>query len=176
MRSAPEAQPGDPTDRRYRQAALGYLVLGSLVVLVTLATPEMLGAARRADLAHLLVGIPIFALFAALVAWGDRPVAGLVRLFDPSRERAAAWGRQAREKLVMLLTVTSLVRAVVLTANAAGVRPRLTAGGLALEPVAAPPRLWLACALMALVVWLLGRASWGAWWTRRRGDGGSRHD
>lgn len=158
-------------DRRYRQAALGYLVLGSVVVLVTLATPEMLGAERRADLAHLLVGIPVFALFAALVAWGDRPVAWLLRLFRLPRERAAAWGRQAREKLVMLLTLTSLVRMLVFAANAAGTRPRLTAGGFALEPAAAQPRLWLACALMALVVWLLGRASWGAWWTRRRGGG-----
>ena len=137
--------------RLYRVAGLVYLVLGTLVLLVTVASPGLASPERRADIAHLLVGVPIFLLFAAAIAWGHRVL-----------------GHWLREKLVMLMTLTSLGRTGVFLSNALGLEFRL-AGGLRIDRVEPSPRAWINFVLMVVIVTLLARASWGPFLGRLRG-------
>lgn len=155
----------------YRQAALAYCVLGALVVMLTIATPEMARPERRADLAHLLIGLPVFLVFALLIAWGDLAAAGCLRLLGVTAERARQLGQSTREKLVMLLSLSALMRTLVFLANGLGARPRfaLASPRLRIEAATPEPRMWFAAALMAVILWLLVRASWLPWMRRRQG-------
>ena len=146
-------------ESRYRLAGAAYILLGFTVMAVTVWSPGFLSGERRADLVHLLVALPFFFLFGALIAWGDRPIAAISRLFGSKPERAAQIGRWWREKIVMLLTLTSAGRILIFALNGAGLRPRMS-GGLRLEEMAARPRYFLAAALMVVIVTLLARASW----------------
>ena len=138
---------------RYRRAGLIYLVLGTVILAVTVATPELASPERRADLIHLLVGLPFFALFAAAIAWGDRVL-----------------GRWLREKLVMLLTLSAIGRTLVFVSNALGYQPRFR-GGFQVEDIDPSPRMWINAVLMAIIVVQLARASWIPWWKARKSHG-----
>lgn len=156
--------------RRYRWAGWAYLLLAVAVVVLTVASPGLARPERRADIAHLLAGLPFIALFALLVLRGDRLTALLARAVGRAPERARAVGRHVQEKLTMLLTLSALGRTAVFAANAAGLRPRLSAAApwLSFESVAARPLLMGAAALlMAVLVVLLARASWGPFLRRR---------
>ena len=146
-------------DRRYLQAGWGYILLGFTVMAVSVGTPGFLAGERRGDLMHLLVALPFFFLFGAFIARGDRPIAAVARLLRAAPERAAHLGRWWREKIVMLLALTSAGRILVFPLNGAGLRPRLE-GGLRLEEMPARPRYFLAALLMVFIVTLLARASW----------------
>lgn len=157
--------------RRYRWAGWGYLAIACAVVALTVLSPGLAQPERRADLAHLLAGLPFIVLFALLIARGDRLMAWPSRRFGRSPERARAVGRHVQEKLTMGLTLTALGRTLVFAANAVGLRPRLAAGApwLSFEVVAARPLLMGAAALlMAGLVAILYRASWQPWARRRR--------
>lgn len=142
---------------RYRRAALIYCVLGVVILAVTVATPGLASPERRADLVHLLVGLPFFALFAAAIAWGDRLL-----------------GRWLHEKLVMLLTLSAIGRTVVFVGNALGYQPRLR-GGFQVESIDPFPRMWINAVLMAIIVVQLARASWIPWWEAKRNSGAKTH-
>jgi|GEM_PF-5497915 hypothetical protein len=152
---------------RYRLAGGLYLVLGLAVVAVTIWTPELLAPERRADFAHLLVGLALIVVFALLVGFGDRIFSAPLWLFGVTPFKAEAVGRGGQTVLTMVLTLTALGRAVVFGCNAAGLRPRLSP--LRLEPTEPTPRLWLAVALMLGIVYVLAHASWLPWLHDRRG-------
>ena len=128
---------------RYGRAGLVYFVLGTAIMGVTVASPELASAERRADIIHLLVGLPFFALFAAFIAWGDRLV-----------------GRVWQERGTMLLAISALGRTGVFLGNALGWKPRLrpTLHLEAIEPVA---RMWGNFVLMGVI---LGVLVWASWW------------
>lgn len=161
-------EPSPKRDHAYRRAALAYAVLGSAVVLLTVLTPELARPERRADLVHLAVGLPIFFLFAGLIAWGDRAFAALARPFVEA-PRAIAIGGWLREKLVMVLCLTAAGRTFVLFCNGIGLRPRLGSPPqlLRFESVEAEPRLVLAAVLMASILVPMVRASWIPFLRRR---------
>lgn len=164
-----EQPPTEAEDRRYLQAGLTYVLLGAAVMFVTVSSPGLLQPERRADLVSLAVGLPIFLLVGGLIAYGDRFFGAVARAFRRPPERAEQIGRWWREKLVMLLSLTSLVRIFVFAANGAGYRPRFD-GGLRMEEMAARPRMYFAALLMVVIVTYLVRASWIPWWRRRRGE------
>ncbi|MCH9651076.1 MAG: hypothetical protein K0U98_22830 [Deltaproteobacteria bacterium] len=159
-----------PFQGRYLQAACAYAALGSVVMAITVASPGMLTAERRVDLAHLLAALPFFLAAGALIAWGHQWFAGLARLFGVGSEKAARMGAGVREKVVMLLTLSALGRVTVFAANALGWRLRLGggAGGVSWESVPAKPRMFVAALLMIVIATLLARASWVPFLTRRR--------
>lgn len=153
-----EATSQDP----YLQAGLVYGVLGAVVLLLTVATPEMVRPERRGEIVHLLIGMPFFLLFAVAIAASDRLVAGLLVRRGRSAERALRSGRWFREKLVMLIALTAAVRTAVFTANGLGYRPRLRLAPFALQAEATTPepRMLLAALLMATIFVFLARAAW----------------
>ncbi len=155
---------------RYRLAGAVYFVLGAAIMAITVLTPGLASPERRADLVHLLVGLPFFALFALAVAYGDRALAWLLRLLGTSAEKAGRAGRWGREKLVMLLTLSALGRTFVFAANGLGWKPGVDWRPLAfsLEPVAPMPRMLVNAALMAVIVAVLVRAAWVPFLERRR--------
>lgn len=143
----------DTARSRYRTAGAVYFLLGSAVMAITVLTPGLASPERRSDLVQLLVGVPFFALFAALIAWGDRLV-----------------GSWAREKLTMLLTLTGLGRVFVFTANGLGHKPRLDfeTWSLSLESIDPMPRMLLNALLMSTIVAFLVRAAWIPFFERHR--------
>ena len=143
----------DPRARAYRTAGIAYFVLALIIVALTVVSPELAAPERRQDLQRLLVGLPILAVVAALIGWGDRLL---------GRRRGAWW----QEKITMLISVTGLVRTLIYVANAAGTRPRLF-GGFRLESIDPQPKMWINAILMAVITVLLVRASW---WPRLRGQ------
>ena len=160
-----------PTDAEqeaaYRRAGIVYCILGLVILGLTVASPQLASPERRTDLIHLAVGAPFFFLFAWLIASGHRLFGWLARPFTRSREGAAGVGRWWREKLVMLLTLSALGRTCVFVLNGFGFRPRLR-DGFQLESVAANPKMFVNAVLMAIILGLLARASWGSFLKRRR--------
>ncbi|HSR67234.1 MAG TPA: hypothetical protein VLU25_04780 [Acidobacteriota bacterium] len=157
----------DPREeQRYVQAAMTYGALGLAVLLLSLIDPGLARPERRDDVAALIVAIPVFLIFAAMVAWGNRLVAALLAFMGIRPEFAWRVGYQVREKLVMLLTLTSGLRGLVLLGNASGYRPRLIPPGL--EPAEPKLSMWLGVALMCVIVWALFRAGWRPFLERRR--------
>lgn len=154
----------------YLQAGWVYLGLGSAILLVTAASPGLLAAERRADLIHLLVGLPFFVLFALMIGRGDRLFSWPLRPFA-GPEKARSVGRWCQEKLTMLLSVSALGRTLVFFANAAGWRPRWRPA-LRFEPAEPDLRMLINALLMAVIFVFLVRASWIPWW--RRVTGGSK--
>lgn len=172
---APATAPGGD-DQRYRRAAAAYLGLGLAVVAVTVASPELLRPERRADLAHLAAALPFVGLFAALIAWGHRWSAAVARGLGAGRERARRIGRQVREKLTMLLTLSAAGRTLVFLAEGAGRRLEQGAQGWSLTPVPPRPRMLLCAALTATIAVLLARAAWAPFLRRRLGRRGGPPD
>ncbi len=156
---------------RYRTAGAIYFVLGLAIMAITVATPELASPERRADLIHLLVGLPFFALFALAIAYGDRAVAWMLRLVRVAPEKAASAGLWAREKLVMLLTLSALGRTFVFAANGLGWKPGITwrPFAAAIESVPATPRMLINALLMAIILVVLARASWVPFLRRLKG-------
>ena len=155
----------------YRTAGAIYFVLGVVIMAITVLTPGLASPERRADLIHLAVGLPFFALFALAIACGDRAVAWLLRLVRVAPERAARAGRWAREKLVMLLTLSALGRTFVFAANGLGWKPGFDWRAFSLTMEAAPPapRMLINAVLMAVIAIVLARVSWVPFLRRLRG-------
>ncbi len=155
---------------RYRTAGAIYFVLGVAVMAITVLTPELASPERRVDLIHLAVGLPFFALFALLIAYGDRALAWLLRLVRVAPEKAASAGRWTREKLVMLLTLSALGRTFVFAANGIGWKPSVAwrPFALAMDVVPATPRMLINALLMAIILIALARASWLPFLRRKR--------
>lgn len=147
---------------RYRTAGAIYFVLGVAIMAITVATPELASPERRADLIHLAIGLPFFALFALAIAYGDRALAWLLRGVRVAPEKAERAGRWTREKLVMLLTLSALGRTFVFAANGIGWKPGIDwqPFTLAMEVVPATPRMLINAFLMAIILVVLARASW----------------
>ena len=133
----------DPS--RYRRAGAIYFVLGLVIMAITALTPGLASPERRADVAHLLVGLPIFGLFALLIAYGDRIL-----------------GSWLREKITMLLTLSALGRVFVFAANGVGWKPGFSwrPVAVAFQSVEPTPRMLINAVLMAVIVVVLFRASW----------------
>ena len=146
----------------YRTTGVIYFVLGALIMTITVLTPGLASPERRADLIHLAIGLPFFALFALAIAYGDRAFAWLLRLARMPPERAARAGRWTREKLVMLLTLSALGRTFVFAANGLGWKPGIDWRQFALSMEAVPPmpRMLVNAALMTVIVVVLARAAW----------------
>ena len=158
---------------RYRAAGAIYFALGALIMAITVLAPGLASPERRADLVHLLVGLPFFALFALLIAYGDRAVARLLRLFRVGVDKAERIGLHVREKLVMLLAFSGVGRTFVFAANGLGWKPGVSwrPFTFSLEPVAPTPRMWINAVLMAIIVAVLVRAAWVPFLRRRRANG-----
>lgn len=154
-------------NKRYRIAGLAYFVLAMAIIGMTVANPAMAAPERREDLIHALVGLPFIALFAALIAWGDRVLAAPMRWFGASAERAAQLGIRARELLVMILTVSNFGRFLIYALSTVGWRLRLRPWP-EIESAAANPKMLINATLMAVIVFLLARASWVPFLQRRR--------
>ena len=140
--SAAEPMRDDDWKRSYRRAGAIYFFCGLAIFGVTVLSPGLAGPERRADLMHLLVGLPFFAVFAALIAWGDRLL-----------------GRSGQQILTLLLTLSALGRTAVFFGNFVGQRPRLTPTPHfeAVEPQAL---MGVNAALMAVIVVALVRVAW----------------
>ncbi|MEM7353371.1 MAG: hypothetical protein AAF657_21425, partial [Acidobacteriota bacterium] len=112
---------------------------------ITVLTPELASPERRADVVHLLVGLPFFAVFALLIAYGDRLL-----------------GTWLREKLTMLLTFSALGRMFVFTANGLGWKPGINWLPIAVnfQSTEPTPRMLINALLMGVIVVLLVRAAW----------------
>ncbi len=172
MPSVPvDSSRADAVERRYRQAGLAYGLLGTLVILVTVATPGLLAPERRADIIQLVVGLPVFAAFALAIAFGDRPVAALARALGVDPERAARLGLACRRALVVLVSLTAAVRTLLFLGNGVGYRPRVDVRPFALSLTTAEPapRMLLAALLMGIVLAFVVRAALGP--ASRRGGG-----
>ena len=148
--------------RRYLQAGGVYFVLGSTVMAITVMTPGLASPERRADLVHLLIGLPFFALFAALIAFGDRLFAAPMRWLGAAPEQAATRGAWVREKLTMLLTLSALGRTFIFTSNGFGWKPGIDWQSLAFsfEAVSPMPRMLVNALLMVVILALFIRAAW----------------
>lgn len=157
---------------RYRSAGAIYFVLGTVIMAITVLTPGLASPERRTDLIHLAIGLPFFALFALLIAYGDRAVAWLLRLVRVRADKAGRIGFHVREKLVMLLSLSALGRTFVFAANGLGWKPSLAWRPFALSMEAVPPmpRMLINAVLMVVIVVVLVRASWVPF-LRRRGAG-----
>lgn len=166
-----EGPPDSERRARYRRAGLVYLGLGTAILGVTVFDPQLLAPERRGDLAHLAVGLPIFAFFGAAIAWGDRWVAGYLRGFGLAPSRAAVAGRAGQRGLTVLLTASAFVRTLVFLGNGLGHRPRFGHAGalLGLEAVDPSGRMLVNAALMSLIVVALFHAAWLPARGRRRG-------
>lgn len=156
-------------DRRYRHAGMLYAILGTLVILVTMASPEIVRPELRQELVHAWVGEIFILLFAVLIARGNDAVAFALRLVRMAPEAARRWGRRCQTGLTLLLTFSALGRLTVFLGNGLGHRPRILRQPLrlALESVPAEPRMLLCGLLMAGVVFVLVRA---AWWPLLQGS------
>lgn len=149
----------EPESRaRYRWTGAVYLALALVIVGLTVATPELAAPERRQDIIHLLVGLPLIVLAAALIAWGDRMVAAPLGWLGASPDKAGRVGRGVQTVLTMLFTLSALGRTLFYLFNGFGLRPRL--GPLALESVPAEPKMLINALLMATILWFLARASW----------------
>ncbi len=163
--------PADEARRRYRRAGIVYFVLAMVIVILTVANPELASPERRADIAHLLVGLPFIAAFAYLVARGDAVLAAVSRLFGASAEKAARIGAWLHEKLVMVLTLSALGRTLFYIGNGIGHRPRLRPW-FEIEAAPANPKMLINAVLMTVILVLLARASWVPFVQRLRGRDG----
>lgn len=153
--------------RRYRQAALGYLALGILVILLHLFSPDLVADRRWKEAAHLVAALPFLLLFAAVLAWGDRMIAAPLRLFGASSPRARGWGERLRDGVAVLLTFTAVGRTLVFAANGFGWSPRIRRDPMRLEldPSSADPLMFVSAFLTMTIAVLLARA----WVPLRRG-------
>lgn len=151
--------PAQAARRRYRRAGWVYFALAMVIVVLTVADPELAAPERRADLVHLLVGLPFIAAFAVLVGRGDDLLAAPARWLGASAEGARRLGAWVHEKLVMLLTLSALGRTLFYVSNGVGLRPRLRPA-LAFEAVPASPQMLVNAVLMAVILVVLARASW----------------
>jgi|GEM_PF-6755609 len=151
-----------PRPDPYLQAGLVYGVLGMVVLLLAVATPDMIRPERRSELLLLAVSLPIFALFTLVIAIGDRLVARLLADQGRTALRASHAGRWFREKLVMLAALAVMARALVFGTNGLGWRAHLWLWPptLSFESAAPEPRLLLAALLMATIGAFLVRAAW----------------
>ncbi len=167
--TTPTGRDPDP----YTQAGLVYGVMGAVILLLTVATPEMVRPERRADIAHLVVGMPFFALFALAIALGDRWVARVLMASGRAPERALRLGRWFREKLVILISLSALGRTFVFAANGLGYRPHFQGSlfRVTFEASAPDPRLLFAALLMATIFVFLVRAAWLPFCSRLIGRG-----
>ncbi len=156
----------------YRLTGAVYFVLGSTVMAITVMTPGLASPERRTDLVHLLIGLPFFALFALMIAYGDRPVAALLRSLGRDSEAANRAGLWVREKLTMLLTLSALGRAFIFSANGIGWKPGISwfPFAFSIEPVPAMPRMLINALLMLIIISFLVRAAWIPCIKRWRGN------
>ena len=156
---------------RYRRAAAIYFVLGVTIMAITALTPGLASPARRADLIHMAIGLPFFALFALAIAYGDRAVAWLLRVARMAPDKAARAGCWAREKLVMLLTLSALGRTFIFAAGGLGWKPGVDWRPFALSMEAVPPmpRMLINAALMTVIFVVLARVAWLPFLCRLRG-------
>lgn len=144
--------------RRFWQAGLIYGALGLAIMAVVLGDPQMLRPERRADLFRLLVGLPVFALVAVSIPYGDRGLAWMLSLIGVGQARARRVGRRSQSWLVRLLTVISFVRFVVFLGNALGYRLNLR--GVETTSMNSDVSMWLPAAMMSAIVIMLFRAGW----------------
>jgi len=144
--------------RRFWQAGLIYGALGLAIMALALGDPQMLRPERRADLARLLIGLPIFALLAVSVAYGDRALALILRGFGTGGQRARRIGEAIQRWLVRLLTLSASVRFLIFLTHALGFR--LTLGGFESIPMSSAVSKWLPAAMMSAIVLMLVRAGW----------------
>ncbi len=154
---------------RYRNTGAIYFVLGVAIMAITVLTPGLASPERRTDLIHLAVGLPFFALFALAIAYGDRALASLLRVAHVTPEKAERAGHWAREKLVMVLTLSALGRTFVFAANGLGWKPGIGWRPFALSFEAMPPmpRMLVNAMLMTVIVAVLARVSWVPFLRRR---------
>ncbi|MCP5109882.1 MAG: hypothetical protein GY953_03510 [bacterium] len=166
-----EAEGLAASESRYIQAGGMYCVLGFAVMAITVLTPGLASPERRTDLIHLLIGLPFFVLFAALIAFGDRLVAAPLKWMGSADGKAAAIGTWVREKLTMLLTFSALGRTFIFAANGVGWKPSLDWRSLTLsfEAVAPMPRMLVNAALMVVIMAFFVRAAWIPFILRPRG-------
>lgn len=157
-------------DQRYRRAGLLYAVLGTLVILVTMASPEIVRPELRQELVHAWVGEIFILLFAALIARGNEAMAFVLRIFRMAPERARQWGAWFQTGLTLLLTFSAIGRFTVFIGNGFGHRPRILRDPMRfeVETVPAEPRMLICGLLMAGVVFVLVRT---AWWPLLKGLG-----
>jgi len=157
-----ETRERDASRRRYLQAGAVYFVIGSSIMAITALTPGLASPERREDLGHLLIGLPFFALFALLIAFGDRLVARFCRLLGTDAEKAEHRGRWLQEKLTMLFTFSALGRTFLFGANGIGWKPGFSLRPLDLTMEAVPPmtRMLLNAGLMLIILIFFFRAAW----------------
>ncbi|MBI2321324.1 MAG: hypothetical protein HYU88_04335 [Chloroflexi bacterium] len=135
--------------KRFRQAGLAYLLLGTLVVLVTLGA-ELAAPARQQNRLPLLLGLGFVALF------------GVAMLLAPRLWRWR-WAEAVSVWLVRLLAVASVGRALFFLLHAAalstpdreGLGQALTGGRPGMEPL-----FLLNASLTTLIALMLARAGW----------------
>jgi hypothetical protein len=144
--------------RRFWHAGLIYGALGLAIMALVLGDPQMLHPERRADLARLLVGLPILALLAVSVAYGDRALALILRVFGTGGQRARRIGEASQSWLVRVLTLTALVRFLIFLTHALGFR--LTLSGVESIPSGSAASKWLPAAMMSAILLMLFRAGW----------------
>lgn len=139
-----------------------YAVLGTLVILVTVASPEILRPELRGELVHAWIGEVAILLFAVLIARGDGFFAFFFRLLRAGRERARRWGEAWQMWLARLLTLSALGRLTVFLGSGLGHRPRLRRDPfrVEVESVVPEPRMLLCALLMGGIVWMLIRTAW----------------
>ena len=135
--------------RKFRQAAIGYVGLGLVVIMLTLLAGA--SAARGTPpLIGLLIGATFVAIFGALMyayGWVTR-----------------AWAQRTIQVITSLLVVTNGLRALQYFINFLGYRLEIDFRrfSLAMHPSEfAFPLLFLICGLlMACITYLLARAAW----------------
>ena len=134
------------TMRRHRQAALTYLGLGILVILITFVA-GLVPAGRESAARELAIGGVFIVIFAALIYRGWWPIAAVLVLSN-------AW------------------RAVTYFNDGLGWHVELTPFSITrIEP---KPVAFVNAALMAVIVVMLARsarAGWTAWRSRQAGEG-----
>lgn len=151
---------------------MAYAILGTLVILVTIASPEILRPELRGELVHAWIGQVAILLFAMLIAWGDGLFAFCFRLLRLGRERAQRWGEAWQTWMARLLTFSALARLTVFLGSGFGHRPRIRRDPLhfELETVVPEPRMLLCALLMGGIVWVLIRVAWWPLVTGSRKD------
>ncbi len=157
-----EIRERDASRRRYLQAGAVYFVIGCSIMAITALTPGLASPERQEDLGHLLIGLPFFALFAILIAFGDRLVASLFRLLGTGAEKAGHRGRWLQEKLTMLFTFSALVRTFLFGANGIGWKPGFSLRPFDFTMEAVPPmtRMLFNALLMLVILFFFFRAAW----------------
>jgi hypothetical protein len=128
--------------RRHRQAALAYVGLGLLVILITFAT-GLVPAGREGAVWELAIGAVFIVIFAVLIYRGWWPLAGLLVLSNAWRAVTYFNDGLGRHIEMLPFSVTRI------------------------EP---KPVAFVNAALMAVVVVMLARSAWAGWtaWRKQR--------